>query len=207
MAYLKNTLLVGIFTCALIVTSLAQTKEAVIYVTVKDQFGGSIPDAEIVLDKSGEKVKRIKTNSLGIAQFSLPSAGKFQIYVSAEGFKEYIIRDVVAGNNEIQRFEAVLELAPIESNVDIGGEDTAEAEKTGVTAVLDEKEIANLPDNQEEFERAIKRIGEAVSGEELPISVNGVQGGKIPPKQAIQQIRVNQNVFSAQYDSPFGGGI
>jgi hypothetical protein len=41
----------------------------------------------------------------------------------------------------------------------------------------------------------------------MPISVDGQVGGKLPPKEAIKQIRINQNVFSAQYEGPFGGGI
>lgn len=207
MPYLKNALLLVAFVCSLIITSLAQTSEAGIFVTVKDQFGDTVSDAEIVISKSDEKTRKIKTNSLGIAQFFKLSAGEYQIMISATGFKEYIIRDIIINNNETQKIEVVLEISPIESKVEIGESDVTDAEKTGATTVLNEEEIANLPDNQEDLERAIKNIGKAVTGEELPITVNGVQGGKIPPKEAIQQIRVNQNVFSAQYDSPFGGGI
>ena len=204
--YLKNALFLVTFICSLTAASLAQASGAGIFVTVKDQFGAAISDAEVALGKSGEKEKPVKTNQTGAAQFSKLAAGEYQIIVSAAGFKEYTSGDIII-NNETQQIEVVLEVAPIESEVEIGDSDVADAEKTGVTAVLNEREIANLPDNQEELERAIKRLGEAVAGEDLPISVNGVQGAQIPPKQAIQQIRVNQNVFSAQYDSPFGGGI
>ncbi len=207
MPYLKNILVLAAFTCALIVTSLAQTREAEIFVVVRDQFGDTISDAEIALSKSGKEEKQIKTSHLGIGQFFKLAAGEYQITVSAAGFKEYESENIIIKNNETQRIEIVLEVASIESNVEIGQDDVVDAERSGVTTTLNEKEIASLPDNQEELERAIRRIGESVAGEELPISVNGVEGGKIPPKQAIQQIRVNQNVFSAQYDGPFGGGI
>ena len=206
-AYLKNAALLVTFIWFSIVISHAQTGGAGIFVTVKDQFGATISDAEVALSKSGEKEKSVKTNQMGTAQFLRLAAGKYQIIVSAEGFKEYVSSDITVSNNETQKIEVVLEVAAIESEVEIGESDLAEADKTGMTTVLNEREIANLPDDPEELERAIKRIGEAVAGEELPVSVNGVQGAKIPPKQAIQQIRVNQNVFSAQYESPFGGGI
>ncbi|MDQ3132311.1 MAG: carboxypeptidase-like regulatory domain-containing protein, partial [Acidobacteriota bacterium] len=207
MPYLKNAFFLAAFICFLIINSFAQTNEAGIFITVKDQFDGSVPDAEITLGKTDEKEKQTKTNNLGIAQFSKLSAGEYRIIVTAAGFKEYAVTDIIVNNNQTQKIEVVLEVAAIESNVEIGEDEAVEAEKTGATTILSERQIANLPDNQEELERAIKRLGEAVTGEELPISVNGVQGGKIPPKQQIQQIRVNQNVFSAQYDSPFGGGI
>lgn len=207
MSYLKNALLAAVLILLSAANFPAQTSEAGIFVTIKDQFGAAVSDAEVTLDKMVENKNRIKTNSLGIAQFSGLPAGKYQITVSAEGFQEQTIRGVVLGGNETRKIEIVLEIALIESNVEIGENDIADAERSGTTTVLGEDAIANLPDNQEDLERAIKRLGEAVAGEDLPISVNGVEGGKIPPKQQIQQIRINQNVFSAQYDSPFGGGI
>jgi hypothetical protein len=207
MPFLKNTLILIALSCVLIINSIAQTRETGFIVAVKDQFGGTIADAEIVLGKSGAKEKQIKSNSLGIGQFIKLAPGEYQISVSAPGFKEYQSDNVFIKTSETKKIEIVLEIASVESNVEIGQDEAVDAEKNGATTTLNEKEIANLPDNQEELERAIKSIGESVAGEELPISVNGVQGGKIPPKQAIQQIRINQNVFSAQYDSPFGGGI
>ncbi len=207
MALLKNTLILFASICSITTISLAQAGEGEILVAVKDQFGSTVPRAEIVLRKSGETEKQTKTNSLGIARFFKLTAGEYEMLVSALGFNDHKNANVIVRAGEVQRIEIALEIAPIESNVEIGDIDVTDAEKTGATVVLNEKEIANLPDNQEDLERIIKRIGEAVTGEELPVSVNGIQGGKIPPKDAIQQVRVNQNVFSAQYDGPFGGGI
>lgn len=176
-----------------------------IIVTVKDQAGSTISGAVIVLNRSGKVEKQAKSNSMGNAEIAKLTAGEYQLSVSAEGFRNES-REVTIYTGEPQRIEIILEIAPIESSVDIA-DGIADAERTGTTTVINEAQIANLPDDQEELERAIKRIGEALTGEELPITVNGVEGGKIPPKAAIQQIRVNQNVFSAQFDGPFGGGI
>ncbi|MEJ7623155.1 MAG: carboxypeptidase regulatory-like domain-containing protein [Pyrinomonadaceae bacterium] len=207
MLYFRQALLHSVCLCLLTLSLVGQTSEGGILVTVRDQFGGTVAGAEVFLSRSGEKDKHIKTNSLGVAQFSRLPAADYQIVVSAKGFKEYKSENLLVRTGDSKRIEIDLEVAPIESNVEIGDSDLSDAEKTGATVVLNEGAIANLPDDQVELERAIKRIGEAVTGEELPITVNGVQGGKIPPKEAIQQIRVNQNVFSAQYDGPFGGGI
>lgn len=207
-SHLKNTFLLAALLCFLNAGALAQTNGAGIFVTVRDQFGGAIAEAEITLDASGAARKPVKTDAAGTIQLLALPAGKYRISVSADGFKKYDGDEFEVKNNEIRKLEIVLDVAEIESNVEIGGSETIdEAEKNGVTAILNEKEIESLPDDPAELERAIKRIGESVAGEDLPVTVNGVQGGKIPPKQQIQQIRVNQNVFSAQYDSPFGGGI
>jgi hypothetical protein len=204
MPILKNISILAALLCSLFATSFAQTSGS-IFITVKDQAGGTISGADVEISKSDKTQKQNETNAQGIAEFARMNAGEYQVEVSAEGFKDAEL-DLTISIGEIRRIEIVLEIAPLETSVDIANDD-AEAERTGTTTVISEDQIATLPDDQEELERAIRRLGEAVTGEELPISVNGVQGGKIPPKAAIQQIRVNQNVFSAQYEGPFGGGI
>ncbi len=184
----------------------AQTNNSGLTLSVVDQVGGVIERAEIVLERSGDKERVARTDQNGAARFQRIPAGEYQLIVRAAGFNEHRVPKLVIKQGEARKLEIVLEIATIESNVDVA-ESEVDPERAGVTTVLSEKEIAELPDNQEDLERTLRRIGEAVTGEQLPITVNGVEGGQIPPKQAIQQIRINQNVFSAQYDAPHGGGI
>ncbi len=206
MTNLLTVLLITACISVLAQTPIAQTIETTLLVTVKDQAGGTVSAAEITLVRSDEKAFQLKSSSQGTVLFRRLTAGKYYLNTTANGFKTDIL-ELTITNGETRKIDIVLEVAGIESTVEIGENDAVDAEKTGSTTVLNERQIANLPDNQEDLERAIRLIGQAVTGEELPISVNGVQGGKIPPKDTIQQIRVNQNVFSAQYDSPWGGGI
>ncbi|CAN5321697.1 hypothetical protein BH20ACI2_BH20ACI2_11250 [soil metagenome] len=184
----------------------AQTNNSGLMLNVVDQVGGAIDGAEIVLERSGDKDRLARTDQNGAARFQRISPGEYQLIVRAAGFNEYRIPKLVIPQGEVQKLDVFLEILTIESNVDVV-ELEADPQRSGVTTVLSEKEIAELPDNQEDLERTLRRLGEAVTGEQLPITVNGVEGGQIPPKQAIQQIRINQNVFSAQYDAPHGGGI
>lgn len=200
--------------CSLLISVLffasgvfAQSSDGTLLITVKDPLGSAVAEAEVSLGRPDLKVREAKTNLNGIARFDNLPAGEFRLTISAAGFKEYSEEKFLVRGGETRRTEITLEIAPIESEVDVGENEAVSAENAGAAMVLNEKEIANLPDDQEQLERAIRRMGEAVAGEELPVTVNGVQGGKIPPKDAIQQIRVNNNVFSAQYDSAFGGGV
>ena len=102
--------------------------------------------------------------------------------------------------------DIILEVKPIESDVIIGSEDNLE--DTGTSQYIDESMIAKLPDDPEGLERMLRSIaGETITGEEMPITVDGQTGAKIPPKESIQAIRINQNVLSAQFDNPGGWGI
>lgn len=191
----------------LALSSLAQTNDATLTITVKDQFGLAIEGAEISLkpaDKPDSQSRTDKTDRLGSVRFARTSVGDYELKVKALGFKE---SSQSVKFSEARTVEVVLEVAEIVDNVDIAENESVTPETSG-TVTINENIIANLPADQEALEQALKRLGQSVTGEsDLPITVDGVQGGKIPPKDAIQQVRVNQNVFSAQYEGPWGGGI
>ena len=211
MTGIDRAVLIIVCLCLFASGAFAQARDGGIVITVNDQFGGVVAGAEVVVLRPDggvlNVVRMVQTNDRGTAQISKLPSGSYELTVSASGFKSHSLKEIKVQAGQTQRFEVALEVAPIESKVDIAEEESVTAETAGAVAVLNEDDIAKLPDNQEELERAIKRLGETVTGEDLPVSVNGVQGGKIPPKAAIQQVRVNQNVFSAQYENPFGGGI
>lgn len=209
MNFPKHFLAIALLIACSAAFAVGQTNDATIVLAVKDQRGDAVADAEIVVTSTvtDAKIWKAKTDRRGSARIAKLPAGEYRVLIVASGFKDYSDASLVVKIGETKDLDIALDVAPIESKVEIGGEEAVEAEKSGSTTVLNEEQIAKLPDNQEELERMIKAIGQAVTGEELPVSVNGVQGGKIPPKDMIQQIRVNQNVFSAQYDGPWGGGI
>ncbi len=209
MRFPKN-FLAPVVLIAFIAQSLsAQPNEGIIVLSVKDQFGAAVAEAEIAVTSvaSETKVWKAKTDRNGSARIAKLPAGEYRISVQIKGFEEYSESRIVVRSGEGRELSVVLDVASIESNVDISEEDAGEAGRTGSAVVLNEKQVSSLPENQEELERAIRQIGQSVTGEDLPVSVNGVQGATIPPKAAIQQIRVNQNVFSAQYENAWGGGI
>jgi hypothetical protein len=188
----------------------AQTSDGILAISVKDQFGLAVEGAEIDLahtDRSRSSLdRRGRTDRQGTLRLVRLTPGEYKLTVSAPGFRMYAPPEVIVVNAEPNEIRVTLDVAPIESNVDIGDQDTVTAESSGSVTVSEEL-IANLPDDQAALEQALKRLGQAVTGEDLPITVDGVPGGKIPPKEAIQQVRVNQSVFSAQYEGPWGGGI
>lgn len=189
----------------------AQADSGVVSVTVKDQFGLGVEGAQVVLSSVGRTPspsdKKGKTDGRGFVRLLRVAAGEYELTVTADGFQQYSQPGVSLNTDEPKEFSVILEVASIVDNVDISDDDAVNPENTG-TVTINENIIANLPADQEALEQALKRLGQAVTGEDnLPITVDGVPGGKIPPKDAIQQVRVNQNVFSAQYEGPWGGGI
>jgi hypothetical protein len=187
--------------------SSSQTKESNLLITVKDQFDGVITTAQISITRIGSDNKiQVHTDDSGTTKIRNLVDGEYQITVSAAGFKEYKGEKITLKSSSTIRLDIVLEIVSIESNVDVPESESVDSDRSTAAVVLNERDLNNLPDKQEDFERALQNLAGSTADEELPISVNGVEGAKIPPKQAIQQVRINQNVYSAQFDSPFGSG-
>jgi hypothetical protein len=209
MSHLKNDLLIAFMVIFLFSMSKAQSPQnSSISVTVKDQFGEVIPDAEISLSKVNQEEKRRRSNQQGLALFSFVEAGEYQVNITAKGFTRCKSEVFVLKKGEQKKLEFTLEIEQIESNVTVGGEQSIDMDKFGAAKVLSEADLSNLSDDPTEFEKEIRAMaGESITGEQMPISVNGQEGARIPPRQAIQQVRVNQNIFSAQYENTSGAGI
>lgn len=187
--------------------SSSQTKESNLLITVKDQFDGVITTAQINITRIGSDNKtQVHTDDSGTTKIRNLVDGEYQITVSAAGFKEYKGEKITLKSSSTIRLDIVLEIVSIESYVDVSESESVDSDRSTPAVVLNERDLNNLPDKQEDFERVLQNLAGSTVGEELPISVNGVEGAKIPPKQAIQQVRINQNVYSAQFDSPFGSG-
>ena len=203
----------NIFTAILIVLFSqvfinAQSTETGIFVTVKNQLGELVPDAEVIVLKDEKKVIGGKTNKSGVVRLNKIEAGEYVINVSANGFENYASDVLQIKKGSVLPMEITLNVSAGSFDVVIGGDEDVDTEKFGTTKVFTEEQIQKLPDDEKELEKALRALaGDSVTGEQMPITVDGQPGGKIPPKAAIQQVRVNQNVFSAQYDGPNGGGI
>src|SRR4029079_5410836 len=181
---------------------LAQTS-ASLEVVVKDPTGALINKAQVRLLKNGKSQSLSPTNQRGEARFNKVPAGRYQIHVEAPGFKAQDIEDVELGNGP-HHTEVTLEIDVIKVDVDVDQE--AQVKNTNLNGpafskVLTEEQIAQLPDDPDEFENAINQL----AGPGAQIRVNGFKGGKLPPKSQIREIRFRLNPYAAEnHDAGFG---
>lgn len=186
----------------------SQDKPSTLTIIVKNQLDQGISKAQITLTDSNKKQKQINTDKQGISRFANLPKGEFSIIVKVEGFKDFVGEPFIIKLGETKTIEINLELLPIESTVEIDQSQTVDKDNYGIRKVLTEEDLKNLPDNQKDFERAVRQIlGQSITGEDLGITINGIPGGTFPPKESIQQIKVDQNIFSAKNSGPGGGGL
>ena len=64
------------------------------------------------------------------------------------------------------------------------------------------KDLESLSDDPDELQSELEALaGPSAGPNGGQIYIDGFTGGQLPPKSSIREIRVNQNPFSAQYDS------
>jgi hypothetical protein len=172
--------------------------EARLRVTVVDQAGAAIPNARVTIDK---REQTLTTGRLGDVNFVDLAPGRYRLQVTAEGFTPLTVKDVNvrAGANAI---EIKLVVAGVQEEVTVG-RDKREAgmdPRNASSTVLTEEQIAQLPDDPEEFEQALRNL----AGPGASFRVNGFRGGKLPPKSQIREIRFRTNAYAAEnHESSF----
>ena len=180
---------------------LAQNRKPVetrLRVTVVNQTGALIPNARVTINK---RQQTLSAGKLGEVNFADLAPGKYQLQVAAEGFAPITVEDVNvrAGANAI---EIKLDVAGVQDEVTVG-RDKREAgtdPRGAFSTVLTEEQIAQLPDDPEEFEQALRNL----AGPGATFRVNGFRGGKLPPKSQIREIRFRTNAYAAEnHESSF----
>jgi Carboxypeptidase regulatory-like domain/TonB dependent receptor len=175
------------------------TTDASLRVTVLDQTGAAIPDAQISIDKQS---RTLTTSRRGEAVFNRLAPGKYRLQITAKGFAP-LTTDVFtlrAGSNEI---EIKLEIASVQEEINVErdkGEANTDPRGNAFATVLTPEQLAQLPDDPDEFEEALKQI----AGPGATFRVNGFRGGKLPPKNQIREIRFRSNAYAAEnHESSF----
>jgi hypothetical protein len=171
----------------------AQTS-ASLDLVVKDPSGALISNAHVQLIKNGKIHATAQTNQRGEVRLNKLIPGPYQLHIEAAGFKVFAVDVDVTGSS---RKEVSLEIEVIK--VDVNVEEDAQVKATNPNTasfsnVMTAEQIAQLPDDPEEFENAINQL----AGPGAQIRVNGFRGGKLPPKNQIREIRFRLNPYAAE---------
>src|SRR5688500_8482829 len=161
--------------------------------TVLDQTDAALVIAQVsIVDGRGVEQTAV-VDDRGVALFENLTPGTYQVKAQADSFRPlttpYTVR---RGENRSTREP---ETVTIEQAVVVEEKDSAGRGDNGLTQTLTQEEIDSLPDDPDEMAEELQRM----AGPGAQIFVNGFRGGRLPPKDQIQQIRFHSNSFSAEY--------
>ena len=176
---------------------------------VSDEFGGVIVGATVTVTDASGKAKSTVTDSDGA--FNVPGLqpGRHGVRVFSTGFAPFENPevDVAAGRNELPKVTLGVSLEKEEVTVASEGPLSVDTASAGAI-VLKGKDLEALPEDPDELAAALQALaGPAAGPNGGQITIDGFEGGRIPSRDSIREIRVNDNPLSAENDRPGFGGI
>src|SRR5690606_35173090 len=132
------------------------------------------------------------------------------VKVKAANCALYENTEVLVEAGERAELIVPLTVEVVEEQVEVSESNTVSLDpaNNASATVLRESELEALPDDPEELEAALQALAGGSAGPNGgQIYIDGFTGSRLPPKEAIREIRINNNPFSAEYDRPGFGRI
>jgi hypothetical protein len=176
---------------------------------VSDEFGGVIVGANVTVTDASGRPKTTATDSDGAFQIAGLAPGRYTLRAYATGFALYENAEVEiqAGRNELPPITLGVSLEKEEVTVASEGPLSVDTASAGAI-VLKGKDLEALPEDPDELAAALSALaGPAAGPNGGQITIDGFEGGRIPSRDSIREIRINDNPLSAENDRPGFGGI
>jgi Carboxypeptidase regulatory-like domain len=182
--------------------------------TVLDPSGASAPDAVVTLKQGTTSIgAQSQTDASGKFRFAAVPPGNYSIEVQLEGFKKSITPLKVSSQAPAP-LKIVLALEGISSQVSVSGEESVhvstEASENRDSATADQNLLENVPVFDQDYIATMSQfLDSAALGTGGPqVMVNGVEvSSVIVSPSTIQEVRINQNPYSAEISRPGRGTI
>jgi hypothetical protein len=199
----------GIFLIALAVPTAPQQLSGSLQGTVTDQLGGLILSATVSARSNHGVERTTTTDSSGKYEFRSLAPGRYDLKVIASGFEGLEEKNLEIKSGKTLILDLHLSIGSLEQTVTIDNKSlSTDADRNADATILRERELEALPNEPEALAAALQAMAGPGQGENGPqMKVDGFSNGQIPPKEAIREVRINQNPYSAENEYPGWGGI
>ena len=169
---------------------------------ITDPTGSSIAGATVEVP-SGVRTTTDRTGHF-ILPCVTPTSGS--LTVSAEGFAPGSAT-VQRTQNGTAHINLQLKVAEVQTEVSVGGDDATgmDSNRGAGTTILTARDLQQLADDPDDFQRQLQALAGSSGGPpgSAILAIDGFQfSGVLPPKASIASIRINPDLFSAEYTTP-----
>ena len=188
----------------------AQQNTGALKGTVTDQLGSLVVGAKVTMRNARGVITSATTNSAGVYEFRRLEPGIYEFQVASPGFAVFEDKKVEIRARELKTFDAQLEVAFEEQQVTVDDRNiSTDADNNANAVVLRSRDLEALPNDPQAFIAALQAMAGPADpeGGQAQVKVDGFSNGQIPPKEAIREVRINNNPFSAENEFPGWGGI
>lgn len=172
--------------------AFARQGTASLRVAVFDETAAVLPGASVLLVGDDGVERTLQADAMGVASVSGLKPGDYTIGVSYPGFRPSA--GTLTLRRGANRTNVTLAVA-LSEEVRVAETDAAARRDNGFTQTLTQDEIDGLSDDPDEMAEQLAQM----AGPGAQIFVDGFRGGRLPPKDQIQQIRFRTNSFAAEY--------
>lgn len=171
---------------------------------VLDEFGGAIIGATVSVTGPDGATKTTTTGNDGTYVFTNLAPGQYSVRASAAGFAIFENPSVAVSPARRDPLNITLKVTIEEQKVTVSAESQAvstDPENNASRVVLTGKDLESLPDDPDELAAALQALaGPSAGPNGGQFFIDGFSDGRLPPKESIREIRINQNPFSAEFD-------
>jgi hypothetical protein len=203
-----------ILACALVLIApthdvFAQQTPGTLKGTVTDQLRGLIVGATVIATDAKGAERTTTSSSSGSYEFKTLPPGKYDLRIVAPGFGVTEEKNVEVKAGRITTVDLQLSIETMEQLVTVDNKGVStDSDQNADALILRERELEALPNDPDALSAALQAMaGPTEPGSGPQIKVDGFSGGQIPPKEAIREVRFNQNPYSAENEYPGWGGI
>ena len=177
---------------------------------VLDPSGAGVPGAQVTLTSAdGRIVAHAATDNAGAFRFEKLAMGGYSIDVQADGFRETKL-DIAVGKKPLGPLRINLPIASRNEVVSVGAQDTSARITTDVAEnqnanTIDRSALDRVPVFDQDYITTLSRFldDNSIGTNGVSLVVNGVEanGPGVTPS-AIQEVKINQNPYSALFSRP-----
>lgn len=171
--------------------ALAQSGRQLI-ITVLDPTEQAVPGVTVTVEQNGTTRQRLVTDMTGQAVTPALATGTYQVKATLEGFTDAAPVTVRVAGNQPLRTTLRLGAPRVSDSVTVTGGNEVPAAETAV------QNDSITPDGSSD-DQILQNTIDALAGIGNVVRVDGLQSGGLPPASTIQQIRIRQNSFDAEY--------
>jgi uncharacterized membrane protein YgcG len=193
-----------VFTLSCVSSLTAQTGGSWLKGQVTDPSGAVVVQATITLRSSLGQEFSATSNRQGTYEIKGLAPGKYNLTTTSSGFAPYQLTDVdVPADGQTLDIQLGIQVEKQQVTVEDQGTTVDVSSSSNASAtIIKGKDLEALSDDPDELQSELDALaGPSAGPNGGQIYIDGFTNGQLPPKNSIREIRVNQNPFSAQFDS------
>src|SRR5687768_11092748 len=190
--------------------SLAQQRAGSLQGQVSDELGALVVGATVTVTAADGTQKTAVTNAEGVYNFNSLPPGAYTIRVVSPGFTAYEKTElaIAPGSRATHDVRLVVTLEKqvitVTEEQGLNTDPAANAD----ALVLKGQDLDVLPDDPDALASAVQAMaGPSAGPNGGQIFIDGFTGGRMPPKESIREVRINQNPFNAENNTIGFGNI